>query len=463
ASGSAAVVTGQQVGLFLGPLYTFYKAASAIAIARALTVETGIPCVPIFWLQTEDHDFAEIDHCLVPREDGSALRLSISDGTGAVGRASLAARRLGPDISLQLDALADALAHQPHAAELLALLRDSYRPGESPGRAFGRTLAALFAEEGLLVFDPRRPEVARLAAPIVRTALVDHERIEALLAERGRALRQSGFDEQVRPRPGSPLPFFHLGDANGPRFRLTRGAHGFSCAGADEPLTSDALLEILERDPLRFSTSALLRPIVESALLPAAVYVGGPSEVGYLAQLAPLFSHFGLTPPLVAPRARFRLIPSQARTLLDKLGLTPAGVERSRDELLRALSSSTENSAESSSPSSAWLVEWERRLDAWVAAPPLDPRLLRDAERARRSVRHALARLERRVGQSRAARDTTLAERVTRLQRWLYPDAPQERVYSLPYFAARYGARALVGTVLAALDPLSPDVRDLFL
>src|SRR3954470_17420292 len=142
--GTVAVVTGQQVGLFLGPLYTFYKAATAIVWARALEAETGARCVPVFWLQTEDHDFAEIASCHVPPE----LRLTLPD-TGA--RCSVAHRTLPQEVELLVSALSDALAAQPFAAEILEPLRDAYVPGRPVAQAFAMLLGAVFAEEGLVL------------------------------------------------------------------------------------------------------------------------------------------------------------------------------------------------------------------------------------------------------------------------------------------------------------------------
>jgi bacillithiol synthase len=170
AGGTAVVATGQQVGLFLGPLYGFYKAAAAIAVARALTAEAGVRCVPLFWLQTEDHDFAEVASATIAGPGGKPVKLSLPAEAPGEARASIAHRHLPPDIDAQLDALAELLGAGPAAQETLALLRAHYRAGVGIARAFAGVLAALFADEGLLVLDPRVPAVAALAAPIYRAA-----------------------------------------------------------------------------------------------------------------------------------------------------------------------------------------------------------------------------------------------------------------------------------------------------
>jgi uncharacterized protein YllA (UPF0747 family) len=423
ARGAATVVTGQQVGLFLGPLYTFYKAATAVAVARALAAESGVPCVPVFWLATEDHDFAEIARCTVA---GRRLALPVDDA-----RVSVAHRRLGPEVTALVDALGEAIADQPHAAEVRTLFAEHYVPGAPPARAFAAVLARLFDE--LVLIDPRDPAVARLAAPVVRRAIADADELERLLAARGEALRAAGFDEQVRPRPGFTLAFVHPDGAEGPRHRLPQGARP-------------------PEDPLQLSTSALLRPLVQDALLPTAAYVGGPAEIGYLAQVAPLYPRFDLRPPLVVPRARFRLIPPAARRLLETLGLTPADAERA-DLVARVAPPSP------GAPDTSWLAELEARLAGCGAEP-------RDVARARRSFTHALERLARRQQHAAALHADTAAGRARRLQAWLFPDGqPQERVESLAWFAAHAGPATLTARVGAAINewPLNNDVKDLWL
>src|SRR5262249_46503097 len=154
------------------------------------------------------------------------------------------------------------------------------------------------------------------------------------LAERGQTLRAAGFDEQVHVRPGSPLCFVHADSPDGPRYRLEPANGGFALVGAEPAaqMTAPQLSALAARDPLRLSTSALLRPIIEGHLLPEAAYVGGPGEIGYFAQVAPLYERFGLLPPIVVPRARFRVLEHATRALLGKLGLAAADVETSRDD-----------------------------------------------------------------------------------------------------------------------------------
>ena len=461
-AGAAVVVTGQQVGLFLGPAYSFYKAASAIAVARALEAEAGVRVVPLFWLQTEDHDFAEIASCTVAVADGAPATLALAPEPASDARVSLAHRRLGPEVDALVGALGDALGDAPHAAEVVALVRAAYVAGRAPGEAFARLLAEIFADEGLLVLDPRDARVAALAAPLYRRALDGAEALERGLRARGDALAAGGWDEQIPVRAGCSLVFFHERDARGPRFRLRREDGRWRLASGPEARAIDdaALAEALARDPLRFSTSALLRPVVQDALLPTAAYVGGPAEVSYFAQLAPVYEGLGVPQPLVVPRARFRVLDTPTRRRLAQLGLGADEACGPRAELLARLGAG--------GPTPAALDVRQRILPAVEeltrAAASAQPGLERAAARTRATVERALTRFVERYARGRHERDDVVTSRLDAVRRALAPDGvPQERAYGWPSLAARHGARAFKALVLERLarDPFPTALQEL--
>nr|WP_217445918.1 bacillithiol biosynthesis cysteine-adding enzyme BshC [Myxococcus sp. CA040A] len=466
--GTIAVVTGQQMGLFLGPLFTLYKAAAAITAARALREETGRPCVPVFWLQTEDHDLPEVDHCFVASPRGSAKRVALDVPEAAASRAPVAHRKLGAGVTQALDALRGELGGEPQASEHLELLARAYQPDATLAEAFTQVLAVLFADEGLVFIDPRDARLAPFAAPIHRLAIQDAAAISTALSRRMEALTQAGFSEQVHIRPGSPLGFYSPDGIEGARYRLDpAGADTWSLVGHPRgaTVTTGELLDWLEREPLRFTTSALLRPLLQDTWLPTAAYVGGPGEVSYFAQLSPLYEHAGLPMPLVVPRARFRVLDDRARRLLHKLGLTPDEVGEPRDALLTRLA--TRDAAEPYEPAGtlearlfgAFASELDRLGESMLK---LDPQLLDALKRTRGTVRAAVSRLAARYGRALALRDEVTTERVDRLRAMLVPDgAPQERIHGMAYYACRFGSRAFTRQVLDACVPFSGDLRDL--
>ena len=468
--GAAAVVTGQQVGLFLGPLYTLYKAASAVVLARALAERTGTPVVPVFWLQTEDHDLAEIASVAVPSGPRVA---TLAVPVDPANRIAIAHCRLPAEIAGCLDALGDAIAEgqggrppDAHAAEHLARLRRHYRPGAPWAEAFAGVLGELFAPEGLVLIDPRDPVLARAVAPVHARALADAAPIAAALIASDAELVRAGFATAVHVRPGAPLSFFHPDGPLGPRCRLEP-------AGGD-PGDSDRLVECgrtavhsraelaaaLDADPLRFSTSALLRPIAQDTLLPTAAYVGGPGEVAYFAQLPPLYRAFDRPVPPIVPRARFRIVDQRARRLLDRLGLAADDAARPEAELLARLRGADPPGA---APTGAEVTA--RLLAPFVAAhgelaaqlAGAGPDVVRALARTAASVERAIGKLAGKAERAALYRDAVRVDAVRRLRALLAPDgAPQERTHGLAGFAARASDRAIVERVVAAIDPADP-------
>jgi bacillithiol synthase len=459
-AGATVVVTGQQTGLFLGPLYTLHKAATAVARARWLSERSGRPCIPLFWLQTEDHDWAEIARAevLVP---AGPRAFELPPEPPEAARVSMAQRRLPPEVDALTAGLADVLDGLPAAAEVAELVARHYRAGRSPGAAFAGLLSELFAEEGLVVLDPRTPAVMHLASGVLRHALEAHESISQALAVRAAELAAAGCAEQVHTRPEASLVFFHPRGPHGPRHRLLRTHAGF--ATPEGPVTRAELLARLEADPLSFSTSALLRPLVQDTLLPTAAYVGGPAELAYCAQLPPLHALFGLELPMIAPRARFRLLDEPTRRRLSQLGLEAQDTDRPREELVARVVRRPGWLPPHAALRERLLGPLERELAALLPhAIALDPGLERNVRRTRehaaRGVERLLGRLERTV----LARDRTVEERLDRVLGALRPGGiPQERAYAFPGFAARAGSRALIDALVAGARPLSPAVRSI--
>lgn len=433
---AAVVVTGQQVGLFTGPLYAFAKAASAIAVARALSDETGVPCVPVFWLQSEDHDFPEIDHCVVQPRKGDPVRLSLPAPPGD-GRRSVSCLALGPEVSQALDGLAQALDGLPHRDEVLALLRTHYRPGAGWVDAFAGVMAEVFAAEGLVFLDPRDPALMQEVLPLHRRCFAEHQALSRALLEREAALEAAGFEVQVRVRPDVALPFVHAAGRDGPRERIAPQA--------------------LPAGEVCFSSSALLRPLVQDTLLPTAAIVGGPGELNYFAQVGPLYAHLGLPMPMVLPRARFRVLDARTRDDLAALGRTAAELEVPRAQALASLGGTSGEPTPDA-------VEREllAAVEPVLASLPKDPRLGDAVELTRGTVARAAARLKARWAFARGERDQVLAQRVGRLQTALFPlGQPQERVYGLPSMAARHGLAEFKAMTFAKLSPFSGVVEEL--
>ncbi len=355
---------------------------------------------------------------------------------------------LGADVAAAVAAVRDALAGRPAGAEAAALLAEHYAPGRTFGAAFGGLLAALFADEGLLVFHPRTPGIAALSAPNYRRALLHAGAITERLLARDAALAEAGFDPQVHVRADAAVVFAH--DERGGR-QLVR-LEDAPARAAD-----------VATDPLRFSSSALLRPIVQDSLFPTAAFVGGPAECSYFGQSAAIYELFDLPVPLVAPRARFRIVDGRTRARLAALDLQPADAEQPLDKLLATVGARRPAAIQPNELRSAIL---DAPLDALASLPTrigfADRQLARAFNRTRATLERAADRLTARYARTLALRDEAGAAALHRAQALLFPDGePQERVFAFPSFAADAGARAFVTGILGAVKPFDPAVQDL--
>ena len=304
--GANAVVTGQQVTLLGGPLYTLLKAATAVRKAHDARA-AGHPHVPIFWLATEDHDLDEADHVTFPsRHELRRLKLNTPEPAAApVGGLTLT-----EDIQQVLDEAAGLL--EPGAT--VEALQEFYKPGVSLARAFARFISRVFAEHGLIVLDASSRECHALGADVLRKAITSADELQATLIERDKLLASRGYHSQVLVTPTSGLLFLVDGET-GARLSLKRSADGGWLAGK-RAYSEAALLEILENEPERLSPNALLRPVFQDAILPTTAYVGGPAEIAYFAQSQVLYERIlGRTTPVV-PRLSATLIePAVAEAL----------------------------------------------------------------------------------------------------------------------------------------------------
>jgi bacillithiol biosynthesis cysteine-adding enzyme BshC len=387
-----AVVTGQQVGLFTGPLLTIYKALTALRLSRELR-RRGSPCVPIFWMATDDHDLAEVTRLVMP---GPALRVLDARerlfGTAAMPPRPVGGIRLPETIKPLLEEYAAAFAGFEWSSAIRTQLASSCRSGMTFAEAFGRLMAQLFCGRGLILFDPRDATAKRLAAPVIGRALREAPALRGRLAERSRALRNSGFEPQVAVLPRSTLVFL---EDEGERRALIAEDGAFMLKDTGKHFAGQELLELLESLPERFSPSALLRPLVQDHLLPTVVYVGGPAEVSYFAQLDPLYDAFGRPMPVVWPRSSFTILDAETRDLMGRLGLKLEDCLQGEREAIRKILQAQPARFE------LQLAELRRTVDRAVddAKPALaaaEACLESSAETVRRKLHYRIDSLQRR-------------------------------------------------------------------
>ncbi len=312
---TVAVVTGQQVGVFGGPAYTLYKALGAIKLAQQLTAQ-GIPAIPIFWMASYDSDLDEVQHIklLVNQTEPQTLSLDLPITQRLVGSTSL-----GEGIHSLLNEMEQALGELPHSKEVVAALQAIYQPGTTFAEAFARWLSVLTKEFGLIILDPSTREFAELARHAIARELFGDERSQIPLARARQTLAAQGLSETISTDRDVLQVFFVDGD--GTRRRMLPAKEGFALQNSNIHLTDDAVRNLLEQQPERFTPSALLRPICQDTVLPTIAYVAGPTEQQYFAQLKEVYTWAKIPMPQIIARPSFTVLDSTiSKQLVDAGG-----------------------------------------------------------------------------------------------------------------------------------------------
>jgi uncharacterized protein YllA (UPF0747 family) len=412
-----AVTTGQQPGLFTGPLYTIHKALSAIALARRLEQERGAPVVPVFWVAGDDHDFAEANHAWVLGRDDEPVKLVLRERAHEAAQLPLFREPCGPEIRGALDALTAALPDAECKPDVLHWLESSYRPDSNLADAGAEALHQLLAGRGLAVFRAHDRSAKRAAAPWILRAL----------------------DETLDDGLSPVLLEGRLG-----RDRLRQDGAEFVTRRSGERFTRAQLEKTAADTPELLSPNVLLRPVIEAALFPTLAYVGGPGEMEYLPESAPLFSSLGVAPQAHVPRWSGLIIEGRIDKMLSKHGLTPADLFSQPGALEARLAQ-----ADLPPEVAASLQQLREDIEARYArlsgeVPQIDPTLERTVQSARNAALAGTHEIEKKLVASLKRTQGTVVNQLARARAALAPAGkPQERVLTAASFLARYGLTLL--------------------
>ena len=439
-AGARAVVTGQQVVLFGGPLLTLLKAATAIARAREATRASGVEHVPVFWLATEDHDLAEVDQVsFLTKTSVETLRagLKVAHAVPAGGVVP------GPELDAVLERASELLEFAP-VSEWLRECYLSRSDGARPtlALAFARLMARIFAEHGLVVMDAASRGFHALGARALRYAIEHADELQKALIARSEELVRAGFHAQVLvPEGGSML--FLLDEATGERVALRRNGSGNGDAqwkAGGRVFSAADLIAILETAPERLSPNALLRPVFQDTLLPTAAYVGGPAEIAYFAQSAVLYEAIlgRITP--VLPRLSATLLEPSIAAVMDKDEVQLPDAINTAEELAQRLGAR------------AMPIEGKRRLAAAGNALEkelealreylggMDESLGRAAEVSASKMLYQMNRLRRMAANFELQKEASLRKHAEAITLNVFPHGhPQERVVAGVWFMAKHG------------------------
>ena len=437
--GAPVVVTGQQVALFGGPLFSMLKVFSVAMLAERANA------VPVFWLATEDHDLQEVNFAQFPTAEGlKTLRIEPIHPEGApVGTIAF------PE---EINGLLEELEELFGNSEILDLMRSSYRPGITFGNAFGKLFTDLFSRFGLVLLDPSDPELHRIAAPIYREALVRSKEINEALRQRDEELESAGYHAQVKVTPSHTLCFYI---DQGSRIPVRHDGQDF--VAGELRFSQEKLIAEAEEHPERFSANVLLRPIMQDYLLPTLCYAGGPAEISYFAQVAAVYQKLlGRVTPVVS-RTFATLVEARQAKLLDRYQLTIPDIFRGPEKLREFVASRAlpEGIMKSFDIAGDHL---EQALAA-IAGPlkQLDATLADAAENAGSKMRYQLQSLRDKAARAESRKNTETQHHADELSTWLYPNKNlQEREITGVYFLLKHGI-GLLQTLQEKLSPICPD------
>lgn len=439
---TAVVVTGQQTGLFGGPLYTLTKAVAAALWAERLTAG-GRPAVAVFWMATEDHDYREVARASFPTVSSTAGSsgstgtdlLSLDLGDDPTPLMPVGMRALGPNVDQVLAKLRDAVPGE-RFSEWVDRLAAWYRPNARFGEAFARLMADLLGERCPLLLDAMLPALKEAERPWLEKVVAGHEEIVAAQSARDEAIRSAGYELQVQPQPGaSPLFYLHGME----RRRLALDGDGVALRGeVDFSETRTWLEEAVRENPAVVSPGVLARPAIQDAILGTHLQLLGPGEVSYMPQVAPLYAHLGLAPPLVAVRPQVVVL---GRHQLDKIGssgLTLAELVAPDLDLDQVLGGKGGQELVAGAA-----ADIGRRLDELGARTlEVDASLAGPFEKTKSRIEGTLAGFAARATKAVARRDQVTRQRAESLRAACRPGGGfQERVVSSAYFPGKYGVR----------------------
>jgi bacillithiol biosynthesis cysteine-adding enzyme BshC len=431
---TVAVVTGQQAGLFGGPLFTLLKALTAIRLAERVRDDHHVPAVAVFWIDAEDHDWDEVKSCGVLDAELNLRSVSVGHPPGAHER-PVAHVRLDESAEAAIRELEASLQKTEFSPQLIESLRQIYQPGAGMVEAFGRWLESVLGARGLVVYDAADPAGKPLAARVLAREIEHPGEMSRIAAEAGRALEQHGYHAQVTPQPDT-VSLFSLNSAREP---IRRVAGGFAIG--DRVESHDALREQVRQHPEWFSPNVLLRPLVQDTLFPTVCYVAGPNELAYLAQLGAAYEAFGVPMPLVQQRATATLVDSNAMRFLTRHDVPLESLRAQDEAALNALLESQLPPTIDASLQEAVRVVEERMSHLAREVTALDSTLEGATRSTLSRMQDDLKKLHGKIIQATKRKNETLRRQYRHVQVQAFPGGhPQERELGLVYFLNKYGA-----------------------
>jgi bacillithiol biosynthesis cysteine-adding enzyme BshC len=455
-----AIVSGQQAGLFTGPLYTIYKALSAVKLAECMT-QRGVKAVPVFWIATEDHDFAEVAWAEFINRECALKKVSVpteihQEGS-PVGRVML-----DGSVETTIETVLKSLPQTEFSANLEKLLHETYKPGRSYGDVFARMMAALMSKYGLILLDPLDSELKKLSAKLYSDAARNAHEIAAAIANRSRELEQAGYHAQVTPSENSFPLFLH--DENGGRSALARTENEkYQSKSGGAEYSAEELAAWAAREPERFSPNVTLRAVVQDYLLPTVAYYGGAAEIAYFAQTSEVNRVLDRPATPILHRASMTIVEKHTWRALERYAVTLKDIFAGYDHVVATVVEKylgKETSEAFDHTSQTFNSEFDTLQEK---LRQVDPTLADALEKGRRKINYQIDGLRTRFQRAQVGRDEALHRQLERALDLLYPEKVlRERRINITSLLARHG-RYVVDWIFDAIDLGSNDHQIVFL
>lgn len=425
------VVTGQQLGIYGGPLYTIFKTLSTIHLANKLEQKYDRPVIPVFWLADEDHDYDEVRGITILDND-EVESFSLPPKTNHLS--TVAEMRLTSEIESISSSLKENLFDTDFSDKLWSVLDTTFAPGNTFFDAFGKFISRMFSKHGLILAGSNDPDVKEITKPFLRKSVLKANEIRNTLEKQSERLEQN-YHQQVTLYDSN---LFYLDDDSG-RTKISRNGDGWK-ADAGLEWNTDQLVQEIETNPERFSPNVFLRPILQDVLLPTIGYVAGPGETAYYGQMRGMYKSFDLTMPIIFPRLSATLIEPAINRIMQELpfefheygnrieDLESDYVEKTDQHDIEAIFSN-------------WLdkVHGLTNEKKGVIAD-IDPTLEAATEKATAIYENEINKLKGKVYRSVKQQEKTQLQRIRRIKANTFPqNGLQERTIAAIYYMNKYG------------------------